>query len=283
MTTPDFLVSHEKAGIRYFIQADLVLDQPIHIGSGLGNHETDSAVMRDHSGNPIIPGSSLRGLLRSRCERLADALMPGQICFLYEESDVKCVSVNPEALLDANKELLEEDKLWQKLPKHLCPSCRLFGASAYWASKLRIPDLTMTNPEKANDTLRVRHGVGIHRDTQTAAPAIKYDQEVVMTNARFKLEMILENPDDDDLKLLALGLADFEAGRVALGGNSARGLGGFSLKNGTVSSVDLANPKQLIPYLMTKQYPNKNEALDAWLETYLAMWMEGENAQKATE
>lgn len=281
------LKSHEAADTRYRITGTLVLDQPLHVGRGHGGDvaggTTDSAVIKDHADRPIIPGSSLRGALRSRCERLADALLPedNKVCFLYnddgpdQDRDVDCVSIDSDLLRDKSGDLYPDDRLWKELKDHLCPSCRLFGASAYWASKVRIPDLRMVDPQEPGDVAQIRHGVGIHRDTQTAAPAIKYDQEVVMANARFELEIIVENPDDDDLSLLALGLADLVHGRMALGGNTSRGLGGCRLVEGKVQSVDLSQSSDLINYLTTGAYPADNqENLKDWLETYLKRWSE---------
>ncbi len=281
------LKSHEAASTRYRISGTLVLDQPLHVGSGHGGDvagsTTDSAVMKDHADRPIIPGSSLRGALRSRCERLADALLPedNKVCFLYNGDDgdrdraVDCVSIDPDLLRDASGDLYADDKLWRELKDHLCPSCRLFGASAYWASKVRIPDLRMVDPQEPGDAAQIRHGVGIHRDTQTAAPAIKYDQEVVTANARFELEIIVENPDTDDLSLLALGLADLVHGRMALGGNTSRGLGGCHLDDGLVQWIDLKQSSDLVHYLTTGEYPADNqEGLADWLERYLGRWIE---------
>lgn len=279
------LKSHEAAGTRYRISGTLVLDQPLHVGSGHGGDvvgtSTDSAVIKDHDDRPVIPGSSLRGALRSRCERLADALLPedNKVCFLDPANAkiIDCVSVSePDPLRDRNTgDLLEDKELWEQLRHHLCPSCRLFGASAYWASKVRIPDLRMVDPQEPGDAAQIRHGVGIHRDTQTAAPAIKYDQEVVTANARFGLEIIVENPDGDDLSLLALGLADLVHGRMTLGGNTSRGLGGCRVVEGKVQSVDLSQPAELVNYLTTGEYPAANqEDLTDWLENYLDRWIE---------
>lgn len=269
------LIGHEEPGRRLTITATLVLDQPLHVGSGHGGTiselTTDSAIIRDHTGRPIIPGSSLRGALRNRCERLADALLPDdrKICFLYEQNGVNCVSINPDLLRGENDELLPDKDLWQTLPSVLCPSCRLFGASAYWASKIRIPDLA---PQQAEPTSQIKHGVGIHRDTQTAAPTIKYDQEILHANTTFTLEIIVENPDDDDLSLLALGLTELANGRIPLGGNSARGLGGCHLKDGQVAWVDLSQPQDLISYLTTHTYPHTQD-LTPWLQTHLNRWV----------
>lgn len=271
------LISHEAAGKRYRISGILRLDQPLHVGSGRSSAVTDSAVVRNHAGQPIIPGSSFRGALRSRCERLADAFLPGQICFLYEDprTSVACVSVRPDVLRTSDGDLRDESELWSLLPHHLCPSCRLFGASAYWASKMRIPDLALMLSSSTGAVTMVRHGVGIHRDTQTAAPAIKYDQEVVTANASFALEILIENPDEDDLSLLALGLAELVNGRMALGGNSSRGLGGCRLEEGQVEWVDLGAPAELVAFLSTGSFSQKNrQTLSEWLGPYLQRWLE---------
>lgn len=272
------LISHEAAQSRYRFSGTLHLEQPLHVGSGLSDLRTDSAVVKDHKGQPIIPGSSLRGALRSRCERMADALIPGHICFLYDKgtpSSADCVSVADDSMRTVEGDLRSDDEIWKLLPAHLCPSCRLFGASAYWASKVRISDLPLVKPDRETFT-QIRHGVGIHRDTQSAAPAIKYDQEIVTTNAVFALEIIVENPDPDDLALLALGLAELQQGRLTLGGNSSRGLGGCCLTEGIVDWVDMQNPNQLLDYLFSSDYPEANrQNLDEWLRSQLGRWREG--------
>jgi CRISPR/Cas system CSM-associated protein Csm3 (group 7 of RAMP superfamily) len=96
-----------------------------------------------------------------------------------------------------------------------------------------------------------------------------------MANACFQLEIIVENPDADDLSLLALGLADLTAGRMALGGSTARGLGGCRLADGQVQWVDLGRRDALITYLTTGKFPDANrQALKPWLEAQLKRWTE---------
>jgi CRISPR-associated protein Csm3 len=273
------LSSHEDAVSRYRFSGMLHLNAPLHVGSGQSDLRTDSAVVKDHRGRPIVPGSSLRGALRSRCERLADALIPGQVCFLYdnEASDVDCVSIaTPETdPMRVGGDLLSDEEIWRRLPRHLCASCRLFGSSAYWASKVRIPDLPLIEPDRDAVT-QIRHGVGIHRDTGSAAPAIKYDQEIVTADAVFALEILVENPDPDDLALLALGLAELHHGHLTLGGNSSRGLGGCRLEESVVDWVNLQDRQQLVDYLVNGEYPAANhQNLALWLDSQLNRWRQG--------
>ena len=61
----------EKLESRYFISGEILLLNELHIGSGKGDGRTDALVIRDHNDRPFIPGSSLRGALRSTIERIA--------------------------------------------------------------------------------------------------------------------------------------------------------------------------------------------------------------------
>ena len=208
----------------------------LHIGSGRGNDETDALVVRDGTNQPYIPGSSLRGVVRSHAERLLGGLYqsgtsPYWACGLYEPElpeDRICIGNSehlPSKEADSKLQDIEERQgiaaVWRVLPDYLCDACRLFGAGTFWASKLRFVDLPL---ETASGT-QVRHGVGIHRDTGTAAPRIKYDQEVVDSGASFTFEAIGENLDSLDLALVALSLGQLQNGALVLGGSTSRGLG----------------------------------------------------------
>lgn len=73
---------------RVDLQCALTLMSPLHVGTGLGIAGTiDGVVTRDGNGNPVIPGSSLKGRLRHHF-RQARALLypstplhpPGTLC-----------------------------------------------------------------------------------------------------------------------------------------------------------------------------------------------------------
>lgn len=60
---------------RYLITGRLVMDTALHIGGGReASTVTDSPVVRDATGEPFIPGSSLKGAFRAAVERLAPLL-----------------------------------------------------------------------------------------------------------------------------------------------------------------------------------------------------------------
>lgn len=55
----------------------IVLEAPLHVGSGQGRGLVRRAFVRDGGGRPYIPGSSLKGRARSACEALVSELLPG--------------------------------------------------------------------------------------------------------------------------------------------------------------------------------------------------------------
>lgn len=254
------LVAHNATVNRFLITGKLTLVDALHVGSGRGDATTDALVVAYDGGAPFIPGSSLRGVLRAAAERLLAALNAGGAttywaCGLYETRPTDnriCVgNLTHEASKAAYDGLLEEeergrDAAWAKLPDHLCDACRLFGAGSFWASPLRFTDLKLDGKHHT----QIRHGVGIHRDTGTAANAIKYDRQVVDPGAVFIFEATAENLDNVDLALLALALKPLLDGEIALGGSTGRGLGRVQLTDGWVYSVDMKNPEELKAYLL---------------------------------
>jgi CRISPR/Cas system CSM-associated protein Csm3 (group 7 of RAMP superfamily) len=58
---------------RYRLHGVLHADEALHIGTGVPSPETDAPVIREH-GQPFLPGSSLRGAMRSTVERIARTL-----------------------------------------------------------------------------------------------------------------------------------------------------------------------------------------------------------------
>jgi CRISPR/Cas system CMR subunit Cmr4 (Cas7 group RAMP superfamily) len=57
------------------IECNLTFDGPLHVGTGERlSVFTDAPLLRDGSDNPVLPGSSIRGVLRDWCEREAALL-----------------------------------------------------------------------------------------------------------------------------------------------------------------------------------------------------------------
>lgn len=55
---------------RYYFKGALVLLEPLHIGFGEEEEFVDNPIMRDELGNPVLPGTSLTGVMSSILERI---------------------------------------------------------------------------------------------------------------------------------------------------------------------------------------------------------------------
>lgn len=271
----------EKLINRYLINGTLLFDTPFHIGSGEVGIETDSLVVKYLGSKPYIPGSSFKGVLRSTVERIARSL-DMDTCILYSSDECNTTIMKE---INANNNL---KKMREDLPKTetdyidfllnkargrkgLCCTCRLFG-SIFIASKLYVDDLKLDGG--SNMPFEVRDGVGIDRDTGTSVEGVKYDYEVVPQGQRFKLHMRLENADEKDLFLLAIGLREFMEG-VKLGGMTSRGLGSCKMpdRDGKISCLRLDTPdgkNNFIKYLATGEIdPSANIQLGEFVKNQI--------------
>lgn len=185
----------------------------------------DHGYARDAQGDPILPGSALRGALRARAEQTLRTLDPqggfDEACDLHSpkkacheridaENDRR--RENQKSLLDA---ALERER-------H-CSACRVFGSGR------------LASPVKVSDFLPVREATGadlsqefvaVDRFTGGAAPGLKFDAQA-RTGVTFAGEIHLEigplRLEAWGLGLLALVLRDLLWGDVPLGFGSGKG------------------------------------------------------------
>jgi CRISPR-associated RAMP protein (TIGR02581 family) len=244
----------------------------LHIGGGKATlSTTDSAVIRGADQKPFIPGSSLKGSLRSTTEKLAAAVPGVRTCALTDGEGGNCPGAPGEAQRKFHgrrrNEAWDERALLAEL-EALCDTCKLFG-SPFQASKLQIDDLPLI--DWAGVT-QVRDGVGIDRDSERAVDRIKYDYEVVPPESSFKLHIMLEEPTDRDLALACLGLYEFVSGFGQVGGKRSRGLGRCELRSLKVYTLDLrdeaSRSESLKKYLLGKKLEDKM-TLETDSETFL--------------
>jgi CRISPR-associated protein Csm3 len=196
------------------LESRILIDYEVRTRSDLhiGGHkesapgEMDMGVLKDAEGNPIIPGSSLKGVLRSEMEKLLKGLRK------------RACSPEPDKLCDPKKGERE------------CTVCLLFGGREY-AGSIRIRDaITETR------TTRVRDGVRIDRATRKAAGSALYQLEVVPRGTVFMGRMTIENPklkleeNGKEYSYAKLGallgtIQFFNATSKSLGGGVSRGFG----------------------------------------------------------
>lgn len=185
----------------------------LHIGVGKSSAlaGSDLPVLRDADGRPLVPGSSLRGVLRSGVEALCKSL----------DLDRR----SPQADSESGDEALDElARNWNRLPL----AERLFGRVGpskddrfSFGSRLQISDARCTGEALTE----LRDGVSIRRDTRTVAGSAKFDVEVVAAGTSFTGSIRLKNGADYEAGLVAQAFWMLDQGLLLLGGNSARGLG----------------------------------------------------------
>jgi len=231
------------------ITATLEARTALHVGSGASGDLTDALLRRDAAGRPIIPGTAIAGALRALATRLAPRLR-SEICAALKDPDNR----DSRASCD-------------------CAVCHLFGdinPSDAEDAKSEASRILVFNARLKDDAPQpfIRDGVGINRATGAAARAggVKFDLEVLPADTEFALRLELRDVDKDDKQLLAAVLAEWKAGRVWLGGNVARGLGGFELCGVEYKTLALDSANDLLTFLKEDEPWQKADPQADWLE-----------------
>ncbi|MFH1114072.1 MAG: RAMP superfamily CRISPR-associated protein [Pseudomonadota bacterium] len=181
---------------------------------------------------PFIPGSSLKGVVRSYAEKICRSLRqtPVPVCLPYvdvgqeqngERGQASCGLRIKEILTRINKDALPSSDVY----RISCPACRMFG-SQYFIGRLCTSDgyLTEAFKQSGRPVLEIRDGVAIDRLTGGPAGSAKYDLEV-LTKAEFGTRIEIHNFERWQIGLLGLVLRDMEEGLLRIGMGKSRGLG----------------------------------------------------------
>lgn len=168
----------------------------------------------------IIPGSSLKGVIRSRYERIVN-LLDGKSCNVVDRNE-RCAEPKNIPISQKGKYVYD----------NMCPTCKLFGSTSIGA-RIRIVDAYPIDKVKMGE----RAGVGINRITGAAQRGALYDFEVV-EEGKFLVEVYLKNYELYQLLLLLYVFKDLDDGYVALGGASTRGNGRVGVRELNISFRD---------------------------------------------
>jgi len=220
----------ERLERRYYISGVLRTESGLRIGGEKSTAvaETDLPVIRDGIERPYIPGSSLKGVLRSGLESILRGLAGESLwsCDLF--NDPCSGHDRKDKTTNKTKEEQKKEVPLEKILEGMCTVCGLFGCQKF-AGRLFFHDLPLS--EKHAPPPMIRNGVGIDRDLETAAESVKYNFEVIPPGVGFDLEIILENPGDVQLALTLKMLELLNDGHVLLGGFTSRGLGKVRLED----------------------------------------------------
>jgi len=222
------------------LHGELSCDTGLHIGTGehVSPGASDLPVAKDAVGHPFIPGSSLKGVLRSLAERLVSSLTPVECpidpvrfgqkftsCLLHTESHFclsTCQAYKDEFTRKQDRdEFRSDNEMTGWIRQHTCSICQFFG-SPYLAGRVWVKDAFVSSEPLP---LEVRSGVAIDRDRRAAAAHLLFDLEVVSPTTGFDVEIRVENADRVELGLLFLVLDQLNQGELRLGGRGSAGLG----------------------------------------------------------
>jgi CRISPR/Cas system CSM-associated protein Csm3 (group 7 of RAMP superfamily) len=189
----------EKLENRAILEYTILTKSDLHVGghSTIEPAEVDNPVIKNSEGYPIIPGSSLKGILRTETERLLRGL-DVNVCNIFDKS--KRGGCNE------------------------CSVCKLFGGKDL-ASSIRIKDSTALQKK----TL-IRDGVAIDRQKRKAKDGGKFDLEVVPKGTSFPGKLVIENTGLEGYEYSKLGailsLFDFfNSCSSSIGHATSRGFG----------------------------------------------------------
>ncbi len=259
---------HKKLKNRVIVSIKIEAIEDIHVGGEKDTFEpsaTDLPIVKDKNEKPYIPGSSLKGVLKSYLERLIESLdNNSRIITEYNILKSKVIKENEfqEAYNKSKGDLSNNEfEVFSSLGsiKHL------FGASGF-ASQLKFSDAILENKENFIDK---RTHVRIDIDTGVAMRGQLVSLEYIPLGSKFISKLIFDELDDPLvhganalfymlLKMLYYGI------EIHIGGWSSRGYGLSRVK---VNKIDVYSPEDLI--LNKKATPYSDNNILDFIETQL--------------
>lgn len=183
-----------------------------------------------HDGRRVVylPGPSLKGVIRSHCERIVRTVNAAACCYPVgrEEQHKSCVAQHE----------LKQEHSGEHVHKHSCFVCQMFGNTVL-ASRVRTADAYPVDEVRTEE----RNGVAI--DRVFGSVAVGPFQMEVVTSGEFKTSLAISNFTIAQLGLLALALRDLKLGRVGVGFGKSRGLGHVTLAFGQLTCRYMRKPK----------------------------------------
>jgi CRISPR-associated protein Csm3 len=220
---------------KLILEGQLHCETGLHIGAGKGSLEiggADNPVVKDAQGLPYIPGSSLRGRLRSLIEQFSGAAVPAELVYLSRRKGQEVrihQSDRPDdevCLLFGRNAGRMERVAGEPLESHNASPARL----AVFDAPLETESITAPMRENLDDELtEVKSENAIDRITSQANPRTL---ERVPAGARFRVRFVVDVLCEEDAPLFAQlvqGLRLLEDD--TLGGGGSRGSGRVRFSN----------------------------------------------------
>ena len=206
---------------------------PIRGGVWYGNKRDIPENRKDYGYLPenayyYLPGTSIRGVLRSHAERIVRTVAPGCCCDPFQKS--------PEAPDRGCGFWHDDNKTPHKEAySKSCVICRLFGSTGQ-ASRIRLNDAQLV---ESTLKMGLRDHVGIDRFTGGAAEKVKFQDLVMEAGTTFTTQVVIRNFELWQLGLLAYVLRDLKCwqdGLIRVGAGKSKGYG---LVEGKVNDLEV--------------------------------------------
>ncbi len=214
---------------KLILEGDLVCKTGLHVGAGKGSLEiggADNPVVKDAFGRPYVPGSTLRGRIRSLLEQISGMAVPSELVYLSKRKGQE-VRIHQSDRPDD-----EICLLFGRSPGRMeRVSGETLNSSAATPARLAVCDAPLIEEsisklmrDNLDDELtEVKSENAIDRITAQANPRTL---ERVPAGARFRIRMVLDVLCEEDKTLVGRvveGLRLLEDD--SLGGGGSRGSG----------------------------------------------------------
>ncbi len=223
------------------LTATLVLETGLHIGAGDSEMHiggTDNPVLKHpHSNEPYIPGSSLKGKIRSLLEWRSGAVQEKPLG-LKDAQGAAATKVKPILQLFG---VSGGDQLTSEQAKELGPTRLAFWdcqLQKEWKDEIQDNNQMLTEVKTENMINRIK-GVAEHPRNTERVPA----------GAKFDFRLSLKELAGDDGKLLDTVLAGLSLLELdSLGGAGSRGYGKVRFVNLKVNNGEVIELKTIDPF-----------------------------------
>ena len=247
---------------KYILEGDLIVLTALHIGSGIESDKKDAPFISLDSYNEFyVPGSSFRGYLSTKLERLLDSsnnfgLKDKETGDFLNEADVKLIFGYTN--LDKENTSVQKrvaEKLGIEIDEKETTEEKLKNIKSMMG-RIHISDMRLET-KVASIT---RDGIKIDRETGATEKGGKFDYDVVPAGTIFKMIIELENIEEYQLDLIGLAFNDIMSNEGDLfGGKTSRGIGRCKVENLKLSYVTSSNIEALKKYIFEGKFSNIKE------------------------
>jgi CRISPR-associated protein Csm3 len=214
---------------KLILEGEIKCETGLHIGAGKGSLEiggADNPVVKDAFGIPYIPGSSLRGRLRSLLEQTSGLAVPAELVYLSKRKGQE-VRIHQSDRVDDDVCILfgrSAGRMEKVVGDAMETTAATPARLTFYDAPLLVDSITAQMRENLDDELtEVKSENAVDRITSQANPRTL---ERVPSGAKFSFRIVLDVLCEEDKPLLgrvaeAMRLLEDDA----LGGGGSRGNG----------------------------------------------------------